>query len=59
MKRPGMVALLSFMDAQPDVTFVVIFDDLKRFARDREFHFRLREAFRARKAILGMPELSF
>lgn len=50
MKRPGMVALLSFLDAQPNEQFVVIFDDLKRFARDREFHFRLRDAFRARGA---------
>lgn len=52
MKRPGLVALLSFMDAQPDETFIVVFDDLKRFARDRDFHFRLREAFRARNATL-------
>ncbi|QBY01109.1 recombinase family protein [Rhodophyticola sp. CCM32] len=50
MKRPGMVALLSFLDAQPDERFVVIFDDLKRFARDRDFHFRLRDAFRQRDA---------
>ncbi|MEM9238477.1 MAG: recombinase family protein [Pseudomonadota bacterium] len=52
MKRPGMMALLSFMDAQPDENFVIIFDDLKRFARDRDFHFRLRDAFRARNAKL-------
>ena len=32
MKRPGMVALLSYLDAQPDQNYVVIFDDLKRFA---------------------------
>ena len=50
MKRPGMVALLSFIDAQPDERFVVIFDDLKRFARDREFHFRLKEAFARRNS---------
>jgi site-specific DNA recombinase len=50
MKRPGMVALLSFLDAQPDEKFVVIFDDLKRFARDTQFHFKLREAFRQRQA---------
>lgn len=48
MKRKGMVALLAFLDAQPDERFVVIFDDLKRFARDRDFHFRLRDAFRTR-----------
>lgn len=46
MKRPGMVALLSFLDTQ----FVVIFDDLKRFARDTEFHIELRRAFRMRNA---------
>src|ERR1700754_3542248 len=42
MKRPGMVALLSYLDAQPDKQYVVIFDDLKRFSRDTEFYFRLR-----------------
>jgi len=52
MKRPGMVSLLSFLDAQPDTKFVVIFDDLKRFARDTRFHLDLREAFRARKATI-------
>ncbi len=50
MKRAGMVALLSFLDAQPDERYVVIFDDLKRFARDVEFHIKLREAFRKRGA---------
>ncbi len=42
MGRPGMVALLSFLKAQPDRRFAVIFDDLKRFARDAEFHIKLR-----------------
>ncbi|MCB9942438.1 MAG: recombinase family protein [Geminicoccaceae bacterium] len=50
MKRPGMIALLSYLDAQPEKSYVVIFDDLKRFARDTEFHLQLRKAFRARKA---------
>ncbi|MCB1832630.1 MAG: recombinase family protein [Geminicoccaceae bacterium] len=50
MKRPGMVALLSYLDAQPDKRYVVIFDDLKRFARDTEFHLKLRQEFRARRA---------
>ncbi|MEZ5804970.1 MAG: recombinase family protein [Rhizobiaceae bacterium] len=51
MKRPGMVALLSYLDAQPGTNgYVVIFDDLKRFARDTEFHIRLRQAFRLRGA---------
>jgi len=55
MKRPGMVALLSYLDAQKsgqdaDEGYVVIFDDLKRFARDTEFHLKLRKAFQARDA---------
>lgn len=47
MKRPGMVALLAFVSAQPDEKFLVIFDDLKRFARDKKFHQVLRETFNA------------
>lgn len=47
MKRPGMVALLAFVSAQPDEQFLVIFDDLKRFSRDKKFHQILRETFNA------------
>ncbi|MGB0659542.1 MAG: recombinase family protein [Mangrovicoccus sp.] len=50
MKRPGMVALLSFLDAQPHKNYVIIFDDLKRFARDAEFHRKLRRELAARGA---------
>jgi len=50
MNRPGMVALLSYLDAQKHKSYVVIFDDLKRFARDTEFHIQLRRAFKARGA---------
>jgi len=51
MKRPGMVALLSYLDAQPGKPYVIIFDDLKRFARDRDFHWKLRQALAARSAV--------
>lgn len=51
MQRPGMVALLAYIDAQPHERFVVIFDDLKRFARETRFHLDLRDAFRNR----GVP----
>src|SRR6056297_2439985 len=50
INRPGMVALLSYLDAQPDKEYVVIFDDLKRFARDTEFHIKLRREFQTRGA---------
>lgn len=52
MKRPGMVALLSYLDAQPGKSYVVIFDDLKRFARDTEFHIKLRREFQMRGAAI-------
>lgn len=52
IKRPGMVALLSYLDAQPDKEYVVIFDDLKRFARDTEFHIKLRREFQTRGALI-------
>ena len=50
MNRPGMVALLSYLDAQPGKNYVIIFDDLKRFARDTEFHMKLRREFQTRGA---------
>ena len=50
MKRPGMVALLRFLDDHASESYVVIFDDLKRFARDRDFHFKLRRELAARGA---------
>ena len=50
MNRPGMVALLSYLDAQPSKDYVIIFDDLKRFARDTEFHMKLRREFLTRGA---------
>ena len=50
LKRPAMSALLQYMDANTHTNYVVIFDDLKRFARDVIFHFQLRAEFTARKA---------
>lgn len=50
MTRPGMVALLSHLDANPDIEYVVIFDDLKRFARDTLFHLKLRQTLAMRGA---------
>ncbi len=59
MKRPGMVALLSFLDAQPSERFVVIFDDLKRYARDVEFHLKLRREMEARGAVRECLNFNF
>ncbi len=51
MKRPAMRELLAYLDARPHKKYVVIFDDLKRFARDTKFHFELRAALEARNAL--------
>lgn len=50
MKRPGMVKLLRYLDVHPQENFVVIFDDLKRYSRDVEFHHKLRRHMEARNA---------
>jgi len=43
MKRRGMVKLLDFLACHKHDNIVVIFDDLKRFARDTMFHFKLKQ----------------
>ncbi len=43
MSRPGMVAMLRFLSHHKRDNYAVIFDDLKRFARDTEFHLVLRK----------------
>ncbi len=48
MDRPAMAKLLEYVDKYPYKNYVVIFDDLKRFARNTEFHFKLRSAFKIR-----------
>ena len=47
MKRPAMVELLNYAEKNLSAGYVVIFDDLKRFARDTEFHLKLRGVFKA------------
>jgi len=55
----GMVSLLAFLDAQPEENFVVIFDDLKRFARDTVFHIQLRQALEERGAAVECLNFKF
>ncbi len=49
-QRPGMTKLLNFLDEHSHNRYIVIFDDLKRFARDTVFHWKLRQALNARQA---------
>lgn len=48
MNRPAIRDLLLYADQYACNSYVVIFDDLKRFARDTNFHWRLRQEFKAR-----------
>lgn len=59
LDRPGMKALLAYLDAQQGENYVVIFDDLKRFARDTEFHLNLRRAMKQRNADLECLNFNF
>ena len=59
LKRPGMVAMLSYLDAQPHKKYRVVFDDLKRLARDTQFHIALRQEFDARDARVECLNFTF
>lgn len=59
MKRPAMRELLAYIDANAHKSFVVVFDDLKRFARDVEFHLKLRTAFKIRNVLLKCLNYNF
>ena len=51
MKRPGMVGVIKHLRANRRKRYIVIFDDLKRFARDTEFHWTLRRTLEKYDAV--------
>lgn len=59
MNRPQMKQMLAYIDSQPHKKFLVVFDDLKRFARDTEFHIKLRAAFKVRDVSLFCLNYNF
>jgi site-specific DNA recombinase len=59
MNRPAMASLLGYLDKEPATNYVVIFDDLKRLARDTVFHLKLRREFDARGAKVECPNFTF
>ena len=48
MNRPAMRELLEYIDKNAHKNYIVLFDDLKRFARDVRFHLKLRSHLDAR-----------
>lgn len=58
-KRPAMSELLAYMDSKPYNSYIVIFDDLKRLARDTGEYIKLREALKLRGAEVECPNFVF
>src|SRR3989344_5133689 len=50
--RPAMKRLIDYLDNHPTEEYVIIFDDLARFARDLEVHLKLRKDLIGRGAKL-------
>src|SRR3989344_4667120 len=59
MKRPAMSEMLGYMDEKPYNNYVIIFDDLKRLARDTEYYLKLKTAIKVRKASVECPNFVF
>lgn len=59
MSHRGMVGLLDFLDQRMRKPLAVVFDDLKRFARDTIFHLKLREELALRNATVECPNFKF
>ena len=57
--RRGQVELLEYVDKYPSKTFVVIIDDISRFARDVQGHFRFRLLLKERGVELASPNFNF
>ena len=61
-KRKGLMEMIAFLEANKDKRYILIFDDLKRFARDAKFHLFLRdeltEKYEVRLECLNFPMLN-
>ena len=58
-ERPAMSELIGYIDKHPQTSYVVIFDDLKRFARDVSFHWKLKKEFTSRNTKLECLNFTF
>jgi DNA invertase Pin-like site-specific DNA recombinase len=59
MARPAMRQLIEYLDKSPHIQYVIVFDDLKRLARDVTAHLQLRQAFKVRGATVECPNFTF
>lgn len=58
-QRPAMHALLNYIDDHSHENYVVIFDDLSRFARDVKVHIQLKAEFASRGVKLECLNFNF
>ncbi len=59
LKRPSMMAMLAYLKKHASEPHIVIFDDLKRFARDTMFHLQLRQELAAVNASVECLNFTF
>lgn len=57
--RPALAEMLEYIDKHPQENFVVIIDDLIRFARDVNAHFQLRQILEAKRVKLECSNFNF
>lgn len=59
MKRKGMVSMLNHIKKHRSTRYVIIFDDLKRLARDTKYYLILREVLDALQARVECLNFTF
>ena len=57
--RPELARMLRYIDNKPHIAFVVLIDDLSRFARDVSEHFKLKKALLERNVHLECTNFMF
>lgn len=58
-ERPAMKRLIAYLDSHPADKFVIIFDDLSRFARDLRVHLKMKTELLSRGASLECLNFQF
>lgn len=59
LDRPTMDKLITYLDANSSKRYLIVFDDLKRFARNLEVHLQLRAEIKSRGALVASPNFNF
>ena len=59
MDRPKMRELIEYIDTHPHKKFVIVFDDISRFARDVKFHIQLKALLLSKGAIIECLNFKF